>query len=710
MLEQIVTHNGSADWVLNVVFYSLVVLLFGWIGLKLCKKTSAPLFSGICLTLMLCVLILPLCFLFFPSQPRALFPVRTPAVDADYSDKLNDSLYDSRASAASTTLDLPPPAMQTSTLIREQKKKERFWFSHRVRIGAANGFGIIWMLGFTLMLGRLGWGLRRLSRFKKRLQRIPEEKYALVFSAVQNMFPGSMIPRLYVSDEIDSPITLGVFHPLIVFPYNLFSQINDAELRSILLHEMAHVFHKDHGIGIVQRIVQALYWWNPLIYPISRGFSRAREYISDNYAIQGSSAFIFAHNLKTLAEKANLPRRIPASTGILAPQLSLEKRIGMIMSEKRTMQTHLRRPATGLLLLLLLLLMVSALRYSWTLGTERQKFITANLPQLATPTSINVDGDEIFITDETSVWIYNLQDFTLKNRFGRKGPGPGEFEIRPQLSIFPEYLLVNSMGKLGYYSRDGVLQNELELPFPYFYMYYPMLPVGDKYLGFKLKRAGVDGKIIHVGSLYNQDFRLLREFYWGGAPQLLPPPPPGRDRPKIDVEVVYDCFDVAVAEDKIFVADTRKGFYIAVFDFEGKQLYEIKKDYTKLRIPEEFKKSFLQEQRESGRWDWLQARYNYVFRKYYPAFFSFKLIEGKIYVATFASQDDNYELILMDLTGNIKRRAFVFPLHPLKRISSGNLYAYSNEYDIHDNKIYYLKRNMFDKTIALNIKSININD
>jgi hypothetical protein len=181
-------------------------------------------------------------------------------------------------------------------------------------------------------------------------------------------------------------------------------------------------------------------------------------------------------------------------------------------------------------------------------------------------------------------------------------------------------------------------------------------------------------------------------FYKGSRPQV--PPPPRADAPpqKIRWEVIPDCVDFDVTEEKIFVADSRKGFYIGVFNAQGNLLYEIDKEHDKVKVPKSFKSEYMKEREQSDNWDQLKARFDYVFKDHYPAFFTVKLADAKIYAVTYTKKGGKHELVEMDLKGKILSRSFSFPLDKGKRIMQG-LVPYGNEFDIHKRYIYYLTYN-----------------
>lgn len=93
------------------------------------------------------------------------------------------------------------------------------------------------------------------------------------------------------------------------------------------------------------------------------------------------------------------------------------------------------------------------------------------LRELIEPNSIALDGRHIYIPDGTSIYIYDLEDFRLKRRVGRRGEGPREFlldVVRGAEELFIDVrtpvLLVNSLGKVSLFNKeDGSYIRELKL-------------------------------------------------------------------------------------------------------------------------------------------------------------------------------------------------------------------------------------------------------
>jgi hypothetical protein len=160
---------------------------------------------------------------------------------------------------------------------------------------------------------------------------------------------------------------------------------------------------------------------------------------------------------------------------------------------------------------------------------------------------------------------------------------------------------------------------------------------------------------------------------------------------------------IAVDGSQVFIADATKESTIHIYTLKP---FTHTKTFGKPgEGPGEFKEEYLQEQRSSPNWERLKQMFDYKFKEYFPAFFSFKIDNQKIYVTTYEKKGDNYEIVILDLEGNILKRFSCFPLHPLQR-TSRRFVSYSNEYDIFNDNIYYLVENRDTEDWELHITEI----
>jgi beta-lactamase regulating signal transducer with metallopeptidase domain len=720
-----------AGWVLSLLTQSLALLLIGWALAKAARRAAPPLKSGILLTLMILLVLLPLGIMVLKSGQISLYQLPVSPVGSELTRGLqaaNRAPVDQGAAVA-RPIGQGQDALSSRTAASRGSGGLFDFRSVDPLLMALNVFGLIWLLGFIISVGRLVYGLIFLSGFRSSLVRIPEGELSGVMETVRAAFPKTRLPSIYLSAAVDSPVALGILRPMIVLPQSLAENLSAEELVNVLIHETAHIRHLDQISGLLQRLLTSLYWWNPLAYTLSASFSVTREDVSDNYAIQKSGAHSYASCLVALARKTSLITRLPAAVGMATRHMSLEDRVKNIVSKERVMATTMKKSLVVLLALASVLLTAIVVRYSWTLTAAGADVKTFALPPGVEPQVLAVDKDRIYLCEyenftqksESHIAVYSQSDFSLLAKIGKVGKGPGEFQVfgPSRFYVVDDQIWALDIRKTIVFANDGTFQKEIPIPRDIFAPLYPLVPIGDRFASLAGNWADVSkGNVRVFGRLYGSDLRMIKEFY-GEIPLQVPPPPPPPPAPpgqkteakgdnaavvKEEYQAIPECIDFAVAENKIFVADTRRGFHIAVFDFLGVPLYEINQNYVALPVPPEYGSALKKKLNETQ--DWLNQVADIKFRDSFPAFYSFKIADGKIYISTYAEKDGLYELVVMDLKGDILKRSFSFPLGPSYDSMYNNFNVAKDRYAISGDKIYYLAKSTKDGSYELRIQDL----
>lgn len=371
IIEGILADPHSAQWFINFAFQSLVVLSAGWLIARWFKKKAAALRSGIILTIMTILLFLPLVSVLFQHFDMPYYRTFLPfARDAGLDFLGSGEIEPGETAAGRETRALSPGTAQTLKG-KPGKQAPGFgtFFNVFTVVKLVNGLAFIWLLGFVLLFFRLLFGFLVVKRFKRSLTAIDheaDEPLGEIVRKIQKQFPGMSLPGMNTTGAIYSPLVLGIFKPILVIPAHLFETLSENDLKSILLHELSHIYHRDQLIGVLQRMVTALHWWNPAVYKLSEYFSRAREEISDNYALMENSSREYAGCLINLAEKTSLISRMPLSLGMASPHIPMKERILHILSKERIMDTKLKNSTTLLIGLIAIVLTGFIIGHSWT--------------------------------------------------------------------------------------------------------------------------------------------------------------------------------------------------------------------------------------------------------------------------------------------------------------------------------------------------------
>jgi beta-lactamase regulating signal transducer with metallopeptidase domain len=729
-LPSLLGNLRMAASVLSLLSQSLALFLIGWLLARAARRITPPLKSGILLTLIILLVLLPLGILVLKSGQASLYQLPVSPVGRDLGGLgvADRASLDQGPAAAS----LPARGQDALSGPRAAAHGSGGLFglgSVNPLLTALNAFGLIWLVGFIISLGRLVHGVIFLSGFRSSLVRIPEAELSGVLETVRAAFPKTRLPSIHLSPAVDSPVALGIRRPMIVLPQSLAENLSAEELASILIHETAHVRHLDQVSGLLQRLLTSLYWWNPLAYTLSASFSVTREDVSDNYAIQKSGAHSYASCLVALARKTSLITRLPVAVGMATRHMTLEDRVKNIVSKERVVATKMKRSLVFLFALVAVLLAALVVRYSWTLTTAGADVKTFALPPGVEPQVLAVDKDRIYLCEyenfpqkpESHIAVYSRSDFSLLAKIGQVGKGPGEFQAfgPSRFYIVNGQIWAQDIRKTIVFSKDGTFQKEMPIPREIFASLYPLVPISNKFVSLASDWSDVSkGNLRVFGRLYDSDLRMVKEFY-GEIPLQVPPPPPPPPAPpgqqmeaegdnaavaKKEYQAIPECIDFAVAEGKIFVADTREGFHIAVFDSLGVPLYEINQNYVALPVPPQYKSALKKKLNEAQ--GWLNKVADIEFRDSFPAFYSFKIADGKIYVSTYAEKDGLYELVVMDLKGDILKKSFSFPLGPSYDSMYDNFNVAKDRYAISADKIYYLAKSTKDGSYEVRIEEL----
>lgn len=136
---------------------------------------------------------------------------------------------------------------------------------------------------------------------------------------------------LMVCDELNSPITLGILRHKIIFPTTALAWKDELQLQA-LSHELGHIFRNDWLQQLIFRIVQCLYWINPLVWLAGERFHLAAEMACDDIAVDDAGSNLdYAENLLWLATSGNAQSHL--GSALLSGESILSQRIHYILDD-----------------------------------------------------------------------------------------------------------------------------------------------------------------------------------------------------------------------------------------------------------------------------------------------------------------------------------------------------------------------------------------
>jgi beta-lactamase regulating signal transducer with metallopeptidase domain len=198
-----------------------------------------------------------------------------------------------------------------------------------------------WLLVALVILARLLVSFFYLERLKHdALPLSVESRHALTrYDRAQK---GDRDVRICVSSEITVPVAIGIFDAMILIPSDLVDELDANDLDRILLHELAHVRRSDDWVNLFERVVQALFFFSPGIYWISRQMDLEREVACDDWVLEQSAENVpYARCLARIVEMTQWPYTAPAAPGVFVTRKSMSIRIERLLARGRDIRVRL---------------------------------------------------------------------------------------------------------------------------------------------------------------------------------------------------------------------------------------------------------------------------------------------------------------------------------------------------------------------------------
>lgn len=260
----------------------------------------------------------------------------------------------------------------------------------------------LWLLGLSWRLWRLlmRWnGAHRLHRESSRPQNID--------SRISRALPHEVSVR--VSDDITSPMVIGLIRPCVLLPQDLFDNASQETLAHVLNHELAHVQRGDLWVAWMQELSLAVYWWSPLLRLLSEKLDISREMACDEQAsMQSGNAIDYANALLASTRSALLHSRSPRTLaiGIFESRAALAHRMEALLNLNIGKSIHGKKSMT--------IVSASMIILSTSLTLLATPRLGPAPPSAHATTSASRDGDAELLIDA----VENKQLETIRTLVG----------------------------------------------------------------------------------------------------------------------------------------------------------------------------------------------------------------------------------------------------------------------------------------------------
>src|SRR6185437_15001715 len=138
--------------------------------------------------------------------------------------------------------------------------------------------------------------------------------------------------EIFLSRASLEPGILGIVRPVLVWPQGISDRLEDSHLEAILAHEVWHVRRNDNLAAAIHMIVEAIFWFHPLVWWLGARLVKERERACGEGVLElGGERRAYAEGILKVCEFC-LTSPLDCMAGVAGGDL--KKRMVSIMTEQ----------------------------------------------------------------------------------------------------------------------------------------------------------------------------------------------------------------------------------------------------------------------------------------------------------------------------------------------------------------------------------------
>lgn len=243
-------------------------------------------------------------------------------------------------------------------------------------------------------------------------------------------------PTVHVTESRISPMIAATSAGVrLVLPTCLLAQLSPEALRTVYVHELAHIKRRDWLMRFVEMVAIAAFWWLPLVYLLRRGLRRTEELCCDAWVTQQLPRDKDSYS-EALVMTANLHSPMPACG--MGPVALLTERIDMLeqTSQRPRLTSKARASVAALAAVLLPIVACSSPQHIRVITMQHDRAVVVmGAVKESKNLQVGEDGHDTLLGAITSVQTTESADLTRTTLFRYGTNARGEVAIGDPLTI-----------------------------------------------------------------------------------------------------------------------------------------------------------------------------------------------------------------------------------------------------------------------------------
>jgi bla regulator protein blaR1 len=162
---------------------------------------------------------------------------------------------------------------------------------------------ILWLAGFVTVIGLWCLRWRRVAATMRGAMPVSHGREAELLRRVEKLAGIRRPISVWSSQTSLEPGIFGIVRPLLLWPAGISEHLRDAHLEAILAHEVQHVRRRDNLAATMHMVVEAIFWFHPLVWWMGARLVEEREQACDEAVLLlGNPPEIYAESILKTCE------------------------------------------------------------------------------------------------------------------------------------------------------------------------------------------------------------------------------------------------------------------------------------------------------------------------------------------------------------------------------------------------------------------------
>jgi beta-lactamase regulating signal transducer with metallopeptidase domain len=150
----------------------------------------------------------------------------------------------------------------------------------------------LYLLLAGILLGQVAAGFYLSRRIKLFSNPVGDRRVLAMLLEQSTRWGLQTAPGLAESAAVTVPVTLGAWHPIVLFPI-AWRAWSEEKIQAVLAHELSHVVRKDALTRALAAIHRSVFWFSPLAWWLERHLAALAEQASDDAALRTGADRLF---------------------------------------------------------------------------------------------------------------------------------------------------------------------------------------------------------------------------------------------------------------------------------------------------------------------------------------------------------------------------------------------------------------------------------